>query len=248
MAKEMIFSSAKKTVYRDGDTAIKEFCEGFPKAEVLNEALCNARVETIEALNVPKILGVTVTDGKWSIIKEYVPGKTLEQLMDENPDKLDEYMSQMVDLQLLIHSQACPLLNKLKEKTIRSLKSVEQLDESTRYELLTRLDGMPKHTKLCHGDFNPSNVIITAEGKPYIVDWVYATQGCASADVAYSYLLFCQSDGDAFAERYLDRYAEKSGTDKSYIKRWIPIVACANLTQNRAIDRKMFAAWAHVNE
>ena len=99
MAKEMIFSSAKKTVYRDGDTAIKEFCEGFPKAEVLNEALCNARVETIEALNVPKVLGVTVTDGKWSIIKEYVPGKTLEQLMDENPDKLDEYMSQMVDLQ-----------------------------------------------------------------------------------------------------------------------------------------------------
>lgn len=135
MAKEMIFSSAKKTVYRDGDTAIKEFCEGFPKAEVLNEALCNARVETIEALNVPKVLGVTVTDGKWSIIKEYVPGKTLEQLMDENPDKLDEYMSQMVDLQLLIHSQACPLLNKLKEKTIRSLKSVEQLDEGTRYEL-----------------------------------------------------------------------------------------------------------------
>ena len=42
MAKEMIFSSAKKTVYRDGDTAIKEFCEGFPKAEVLNEALCNS--------------------------------------------------------------------------------------------------------------------------------------------------------------------------------------------------------------
>mgnify|MGYP001724671634 FL=1 len=37
MAKEMIFSSAKKTVYRDGDTAIKEFCEGFPKAKVLNE-------------------------------------------------------------------------------------------------------------------------------------------------------------------------------------------------------------------
>ena len=79
-------------------------------------------METIEALNVPKILGVTVTDGKWSIIKEYVPGKTLEQLMDENPDKLDEYMSQMVDLQLLIHSQACPLLNKLKEKNHPFLK------------------------------------------------------------------------------------------------------------------------------
>ena len=42
MSKEMIFSSAKKTVYRDGDTAIKEFSDGYPKADVLNEALCNA--------------------------------------------------------------------------------------------------------------------------------------------------------------------------------------------------------------
>ena len=89
MARELVFTSEKKTVYRDGSTAIKEFCDGFPKAEVLNEALCNARVEDIEALNVPKILGVSVVDGKWSILKEYVEGKTLQQLMDENPDKLE---------------------------------------------------------------------------------------------------------------------------------------------------------------
>ena len=100
MAKELIFSSAKKTIYRDGDTVIKEVCEGFPKAEVLNEALCNARVETIEALNVPKILGFTSVDGRWALIKEYVPGRTLEELMEENPDKLEEYMEQMVDLHL----------------------------------------------------------------------------------------------------------------------------------------------------
>lgn len=164
MARELVFTSEKKTVYRDGSTAIKEFCDGFPKAEVLNEALCNARVEDIEALNVPKILGVSVVDGKWSILKEYVEGKTLQQLMDENPDKLEEYMEGMVDLHLLIHKQACPLLNKLKEKTIRALKSVEQLDDSTRYELMTRLDGMPKHTKLCHGDFNPTNIIVGDDG------------------------------------------------------------------------------------
>ena len=194
MARELVFTSEKKTVYRDGSTAIKEFCDGFPKAEVLNEALCNARVEDIEALNVPKILGVSVVDGKWSILKEYVEGKTLQQLMDENPDKLEEYMEGMVDLHLLIHKQACPLLNKLKEKTIRALKSVEQLDDSTRYELMTRLDGMPKHTKLCHGDFNPSNIIVGDDGKWYVIDWVHASQGNASADVARTYLLLSLKD------------------------------------------------------
>ena len=194
MARELVFTSEKKTVYRDGSTAIKEFCDGFPKAEVLNEALCNARVEDIEALNVPKILGVSVVDGKWSILKEYVEGKTLQQLMDENPDKLEEYMEGMVDLHLLIHKQACPLLNKLKEKTIRALKSVEQLDDSTRYELMTRLDGMPKHTKLCHGDFNPTNIIVGDDGKWYVIDWVHAYQGNASADVARTYLLLSLKD------------------------------------------------------
>ena len=213
MARELVFTSEKKTVYRDGSTAIKEFCDGFPKAEVLNEALCNARVEDIEALNVPKILGVSVVDGKWSILKEYVEGKTLQQLMDENPDKLEEYMEGMVDLHLLIHKQACPLLNKLKEKTIRALKSVEQLDDSTRYELMTRLDGMPKHTKLCHGDFNPSNIIVGDDGKWYVIDWVHASQGNASADVARTYLLLSLKDRKR-AELYMDLFCEKTGTEK----------------------------------
>ena len=133
-------------------------------------------METIEALNVPKVLGVSVIDGKWSITREFVEGKTLQQLMEENPDKTGEYLEQMVDLHLLIFAQACPLLNKLKEKTIRALKSEEQLDENLRYELLTRLDGMPKHTKLCHGDFCPSNIIVGDDGKWYLVDWVHASQ------------------------------------------------------------------------
>ena len=63
-------------------------------------------------------------------------------------------------------------------------KRQEQLDENLRYELLTRLDGMPKHTKLCHGDFCPSNIIVGDDGKWYLVDWVHASQGNASADVA----------------------------------------------------------------
>ena len=98
MAKQLISSSSTKSVYRDGNVAIKEFCEGFPKAEVLNEALCNARVEDLPGLHVPKILGVSVVDGKWSIMKEYIEGKTLEQLMEENPDKTQEYMEQMLSL------------------------------------------------------------------------------------------------------------------------------------------------------
>ena len=245
MAKQLISSSSTKSVYRDGNVAIKEFCEGFPKAEVLNEALCNARVEDLPGLHVPKILGVSVVDGKWSIMKEYIEGKTLEQLMEENPDKTQEYMEQMVDLQLEIHSKACPLLNKLKEKTIRALNEEPELDESTRYELLTRLDGMPKHTKLCHGDFSPSNIIVQEDGTMYVIDWVHASQGNASADVARTYLLLSLKDSK-LAELYMDLFCEKTGTDKRYVQGWLPIGAAAQLVKKRPEEKELLEKWINV--
>ena len=245
MAKQLISSSSTKSVYRDGNVAIKEFCEGFPKAEVLNEALCNARVEDLPGLHVPKILGVSVVDGKWSIMKEYIEGKTLEQLMEENPDKTQEYMEQMVDLQLEIHSKACPLLNKLKEKTIRALNEEPELDESTRYELLTRLDGMPKHTKLCHGDVSPSNIIVQEDGTMYVIDWVHAAQGNASADVARTYLLLSLKDSK-LADLYMDLFCEKTGTDKRYVQGWLPIVAAAQLVKKRPEEKELLEKWINV--
>ena len=245
MAKQLISSSETKCVYRDGDLAIKEFCEGFPKAEVLNEALCTARVEDLPGLHVPKVLSVSVMDGKWSIAKEFIEGKTLQQLMDENPDKVQEYMEQMVDLQIDIHSKACPLLNKLKEKTIRALQEEEQLDANTRYDLLTRLDGMPKHTKLCHGDFEPSNIIVAADGAMYVVDWVHASQGNASADVARTYLLLSLKDAKK-AEMYMDMFCEKTGTEKRYVQGWLPIVAAAQLAKKRPEEKELLEKWVNV--
>ena len=245
MAKQLISSSETKCVYRDGDLAIKEFCEGFPKAEVLNEALCTARVEDLPGLHVPKVLSVSVMDGKWSITREFIEGKTLQQLMDENPDKVQEYMEQMVDLQIDIHSKACPLLNKLKEKTIRALQEEEQLDANTRYDLLTRLDGMPKHTKLCHGDFEPSNIIVAADGAMYVGDWVHASQGNASADVARTYLLLSLKDAKK-AEMYMDMFCEKTGTEKRYVQGWLPIVAAAQLAKKRPEEKELLEKWVNV--
>ena len=153
-----------KTVYRDGDKCIKVFNADFSKADILNEALNQARIEET-GLNIPKILGVTMVDGKWAIITEYISGKTLAQLMEENPEKQEEYLNLFVDIQLNIHTKTAPLLHKLKDKMHRKI-SASRLDATTRYDLHTRLESMPKHTKVCHGDLNPSNIIITDDGTP----------------------------------------------------------------------------------
>ena len=233
-----------KTVYRDGDKTIKVFDEDYKKSDVLNEALNQARVEET-GLNIPKVIVVTKVDGKWAIVTEYIKGKTLAQLMEENPDKFDEYLELFVDLQISVHEKKCPLLNKLKDKMNRKITEAD-LDATTRYELHTRLEGMPKHNKVCHGDFNPSNIIINEEGVPYIIDWSHATQGNASADVARTYLLFWLKGDIEGAKKYLDLFCKKSDTAKQYIQKWLPIVAASQSVKGNEKEREFLLSWVNV--
>lgn len=235
-----------KTIYRDGEYCVKLFDDDFSKVDVLNEALNHARVEET-GLNVPKIYEVTKIDGKWAIVSEYIQGKTLERLMIENPDKKDEYIEKLVDLQLMVHQKRCPLLTKLRDKMTRKI-NLADIDDSVRYELHTRLEGMPRHNKLCHGDFNPSNIIIQEDGTPYFIDWAHATQGNASADAARTYMLFWLNGDIDGAEKYLDLFCQKSGTEKKYVQKWMPIVAASQSVKGNAHEREFLMSWVDVAE
>ncbi len=235
-----------KKVYRDGDKCIKVFDKDYSKADVLNEALNQARIEET-GLNIPKILEVTTIDGKWAIVSEFIEGVTLAELMEKNPDKYDEYLNVLVDIQLEIQSKTCPLLNKLKDKMNRKISEAD-LDATTRYELHTRLEGMPKHKKVCHGDLNPSNIIVTEDGKYYIIDWSHATQGNASADAARTYLLFCLKENEETAKKYLDIFCKKSDTAKQYVEKWLPIVAASQSVKGNEDERQFLLGWTDVVE
>jgi tRNA A-37 threonylcarbamoyl transferase component Bud32 len=241
---KVIAVRTSKTIYRDGDRVIKVFDDGYSKADVLNEALNQSRVEET-GLHIPAILEVTKLEGKWAIISEYIKGKTLQQLNEEYPDKKDEYLELFVNLQIETHTKKAPLLNKLRDKMNRKI-SESDFDATTRYELHTRLDAMPKHTSLCHGDFNPSNIIITEDDTAYILDWAHATQGNASADVARTYLLFWLHGDIDGADKYLNLFCAKSDTPKQYVQKWLPIVAASQSVKGKADEREFLRGWVNV--
>ncbi len=235
-----------KTIYRDGDYVIKLFDKDYKKSDVLNEALNQARVEET-GLPTPRLVEVMKIEGKWAIVNNFIDGKTLAQLMEENPDKFDEYLERFVDLQLLIHSKKSPLLGKLRDKMNRKI-SETNLDATTRYELHTLLESMPKHVKICHGDFNPSNIICGTDGVDYIIDWSHATQGNASADVARTYLLFCLAGDTTTADYYLNLFCKKSDTAKQYVQKWLPIVAASQSVKGKLEEREFLMRWIDVAE
>ena len=233
-----------KIVYRDGDQCIKVFNVGFSKADVLNEALNQARIEET-GLKIPKVIEVTMHEGRWVIVSEYIEGKTLDRLMKENPEKKDEYVDLLVRLQMEVHAKTGPLLNRLRDKMSRWI-AVTELDATLRYDLHTRLEAMPRHNKICHGDFNPSNVVITQDGTPYILDWSHASQGNAAADIARSYLWFYLKNGAEDAEYYLNAFCEKSGAERHYVQKWLPMVAAAQMAKGNADERAALEPWTRM--
>ena len=240
----VVAKSKNKVIYRDGEKCIKLFDELYSTADVLNEALNHARMEETD-LNIPKIHEVKLIDGRWAIISEYVEGKTLAQLMEENPEKKNEYIELLVDLQMQVHTKTSPLLTKLKDKMNRKIAATK-FDSVTRYELQTRLESMPRYYSVCHGDFNPTNIIITPDGKPYIIDWAHVTQGNAAADVARTYLLFRLEGDESGAETYLDIFCEKSGTEKKYVQKLMPIVAASQSVKGHEEEAEFLASWVSV--
>ena len=242
--KELIVKRPYKEVYKCEDAIVKVFEESHPKSDVFNEALITARIEET-GLDIPKVKEVFQVDKKWAIAIEYKDGKTLEEMMESDKKNLEKYMEDFVDLQLEIHKKTSPLLKGMKDKLVRQINSLKELDATNRYELLTRLESMPKHNKVCHGDFNPSNVIVGNNGKMTVVDWAHATQGNASADAAMTYLLFALKDQDT-ADLYMRLFCKKSDTPRQYVQQWLPIVAAAQLTKDNELEKEFLMKWIDI--
>jgi len=242
--KNLIKTHLGKELFKTEDGFVKVFGDTYTKAGILNEALNQARVEETD-LNIPKIKAIEVVDGKWSIVMDYIEGTTLSELMRANPDKEDEYLGLFVDLQRTVLSKRVPMLNKLKDK-MQGRISEAKLDATTRYDLHTRLDSLPKHFNLCHGDFHPSNVIITADGTPYIIDWAHATQGNARCDAARTYLLFKLEGKDQLAEEYLKLFCEKTGIAKLLVQKALPIVAASQTIKAVPEEQAFLEKWVNV--
>ena len=244
----VIARRATKEVYKDGDKTIKLFVENYSAADILNQALNQARVEEATDLRIPKLVTVTKIENRWALVSEHIEGKTLESLMKEHPEKQDEYLNLFVDIQLNILSKRVPLLTHIKDKFRRKLEDATNINDNIKYDLMHRLEGMKNHRKLCHGDYNPSNVIVMENGETCVIDWSHATQGNASADAARTFLLFSMKGENEIAQKYLQLFSEKSGIPLNHLQRWIPIVAATQMTKGKPEEQEFLSKWIEVIE
>jgi aminoglycoside phosphotransferase (APT) family kinase protein len=236
---ELIAQRQHKQIFCRGNESIKWFYEQVSAADVLSEGLNQARAQEA-GLPVPRLREVTKLEGRWAIISDFIKGETLLSMMEARPED-HSLMERFVALQMQVHAAHAPKLQRLKDKLNRRI-SASGLDATTRYELHVRLEAMPDHQKVCHGDFVPSNIIVQNE-QAFIIDWAHVTQGNASADAAETFLTLQKQGRERLAQDYLKLYCENSDTAIQYIRRWVPIVAAAHLASCPAEEQGFYAVF-----
>ena len=197
-------------------------------------------------LNVPSLLEVKKIENRWALISEYIEGKTLEQLMKENPEKEEEYLELFVDTQMKILAKKAPLLSRVKDKMKRKITETEVVDNAIKFELLQRLEGMPSGYSVCHGDFHPSNVIIREDKEIFVIDWAHVTQGSPVFDAARTYLLFRLEGNDKIAKEYVQLFEKKIGIHQKDILRCVPILACTQKMKGVPEEQLALEQWIDV--
>ena len=242
---EVLQERTGKLIVRDGATVLKIFGPEYKVSDILNEAMNEARAAET-GLPVPKVLEVMKMRDHWCIRREFVAGKTLADAMAADKRRLDKLLAQFVAIQAEIFKKTSARMGNLSDKLDRQI-SASPLPRETRYDLHVRLQGLPRGTALCHGDFNPSNVIITPKGDWRVIDWAHVRLGDPLADVARSYLLFWLSGHVAAAEKYMALACEALKVKLPDVQKWLPIVAAAESSRDQTPkNHELLIHWASV--
>ena len=234
-----------KQVLKDGASILKIFDENYKVSAILNEAMNEARAAET-GLPVAKILEVCVIKGKWAIRREFIEGETLADVMAKDKKNLTKYLKEFVQIQCAIFAKTAPRMGNLADK-LDAMISASPLERNTRYDLHMRLQAQHRGKALCHGDFNPTNVIITPKGDWRVIDWSHVRLGDPLADVARTYLLFWLSGQVKAAEQYMGMMCEALKVKLPEVQQWLPIVAAAESSKpNTQKNLDLLLHWASV--
>lgn len=209
----------------EGDICYKVFSNDYPKTAIMSEAFNTATLEDTQ-INTPRLLDITKIDGKWALVLDYIKGKSIAELMEEDPDNIDYYLGKFIDIQLQIHEQKVYSLGKHNDKMNRKIARTN-LSATLRYDLHERIEAKPKHNNLCHGDYDPLNVILSDDGEYYVIDWSHATLGNIEADGARTYMMFLIDKNRKVARKYVDMFCEKAGCSLDDVLSYLPILAAS---------------------
>lgn len=239
-------------VYAWGDGRVLKLFHGPNAIERARREFAVTSAVHSTGLPVPATHDLIEIEGRPGIVMERIEGLSLLKVTEARPWTIFNAVRLAARLHADIHRCVAPAsLGSLHERI------AARIDESDAPELdkqaaKDQLANLPDGNTLCHGDFHPGNVLITARG-PVVVDWSSACRGHAMGDVActshlmrkaslppwspwYAHLLL-RCLRSAMHRSYLRSYFRCHAGSRQQIEGWqMPLAVAAKSWQDRRND------------
>ena len=255
---KLIGSGGTSDVHEWGDNEVIKIYKTHISDGTINHEEYIGKLLNKTFLNIPKLIDSITIDGKSALIYERKPGNILaEPLLKGLYEK--ELAQKFAKMHYDIHMETIIELPKQYEFFYNRITDLSSILGSKSDALLELLDSIPNETKLCHGDYQPLNIIGEA-GDYTVIDWNGACSGNPVLDVAWTYLtlnspvvkhLLGKEASELFTlfvEEYLSHYCQLSGINSTQVLKCLPLVAARRLYDNNLSDTdvsKLEKDWLH---
>ena len=229
---------------------LKLFYDWFPASAVEYEARV-AQAVYASGLPVPAPGEIIQVEGRLGLVYERVDGPTMLHTFQKQPWRLAALARQFAELHVEMHAISTREPPAQRERLQRKIMEAKPLTEPLKQAALRALASLPEGECLCHGDFHPDNILMTAN-RPVVIDWIDVTSGHPLADFARTTILvlhgapppknplgaLIQVGRAGFYREYHRRYFELSRAKPEDVQAWMPVVAAARLSEGIAVEEK----------
>jgi len=251
--------TANVFVWEDDPSQVVKLFAADKKYFGLWEAEIHNRLAEFK-LPVPEMFGTVEVGDDTGVLFARVEGKHLSELLLADSAEVEDLLQKMADIQRevcqpVLMDETLPVM---KEVYRQRIIETEELTREEKRWLYEQIDALPNERHLCHGDFHTDNILVSEDGKWFVIDWLTAGVGSLEADVArtivtmqYGLLSYGIETGredivtqlwEKFAE-YLTILKGFEDFDEVLYSAWLPVVMGARLReQNSATEQEKLLA------
>lgn len=240
---ELIGRGLAAEVYSWGDgRVVKLYPQWKTPAEVEREFLIAKAVQAA-GFPAPAAYEMIEVGGRPGIVLERLHGISMLKAVEARPWTLFAAARQLGELHAKLHEcsapREMPSQRRQLENWIDAAKDFSEAEKQTARRVLAQL---PEGDVLCHGDFHPDNILLTARG-PVVIDWPMATRGHPLGDVAFTSLILRKAKLPAalpshvrllfkisrslLHRTYLQRYFRLRPGTHQQLEAWLSVLAVA---------------------
>jgi aminoglycoside phosphotransferase (APT) family kinase protein len=227
--------------WNDG-RALKLYHAGWPADAAEREFQVARAAHTVGAA-APAVVGVVRVEGRPGVVYERLDGPSLLNHTTAKPWTVFASARLMAKLHAQMHASRPAGLPSQRQRLRDKLNAAHPLSPDLKQAALTALDQLPDQAVLCHGDYHPDNILLSARG-PVILDWVEATCGHPLADVARTTLMMrhaaipshvpghrlIEAGRRLWYQVYVRHYCQLQAVTPQQIDAWLLPVAAARLS------------------